>query len=134
MAVQASQHAPSRVVSVLIADDDIVVRRVLAALIDKEPTLELAGVAHDAEDAIAGAGRSKPDVAMLDWHMPGGGGPEAARGIAESSPDTRIVAFSSFDKPEMARQMVDAGATRVLTKDAPSWRILGAIRAAASAD
>ena len=121
-------------ITVLIADDDAVARSVLVALVEREPTLELAGLASDAAEAIAMAGESRPDVALLDWSMPAGGGPEAARGIAGCSAATRVVALSGHDRPEMARQMVEAGATRVLVKGDPAWRIVGAIRAAAAAD
>jgi DNA-binding NarL/FixJ family response regulator len=116
----------------MIADDDAVARSILVALVEREPTLELAGLASDANEAVAVASRSQPDVAILDWSMPAGGGPKAARGIAERSSTTRVVALSGFDKPEMARQMVEAGASRVLVKGDPVWRIVGAIRAAAA--
>jgi two-component system, NarL family, response regulator DesR len=126
------QPDPFETVSVLIADDDAVARGLLAALVEREPTLELAGVASNAAEAVALAGEALPDVALLDWSMPSGGGPLAARGIAERSADTRVVALSGFDRPEMAREMVAAGASRVLVKGEPHWRIISAIRAAAA--
>ena len=66
-------------VTVLIADDDAVARSVLVALVEGDPTLELAALANDAAEAIEAAERPQPDVAILDWSMPAGGGPEAAR-------------------------------------------------------
>jgi DNA-binding NarL/FixJ family response regulator len=130
--VALAQPQPTKTITVLIADDDAVARSILAALIEREPTFELAGVASDADEAVEVAKDSRPDVAVLDWSMPAGGGPEAARRIAKHSKRTRVVALSGFDRPEMAREMVAAGASRVLAKGEPVWRIVGAIRAAAS--
>ena len=66
-------------IGVLVADDEPEVRAALAELIEAEPGLRLVGTARDAEEAVELAGRSRPDVALVDVRMPGGGGPPPRR-------------------------------------------------------
>ena len=66
-------------VTLLIADDDALARALIEAIVERDRELELVGSAEDAEGAIALAGEHQPDVAVLDWVMPGSGGPVAAR-------------------------------------------------------
>ena len=75
-------------VRVLIADDEPEVREILISVVDAAPGLELAGVAADAEKAVEVARVTRPDVALLDVSMPGGGGVRAALGIGWRSPRT----------------------------------------------
>ena len=73
-------------VRVLVADDDAMLLLTLSALIEREPGLELVGRAEDADQAIALAARSRPDVVLLDVNMPGGGGLRAAIGDPRRQP------------------------------------------------
>lgn len=82
-------------IRVLVADDYPAVRSALASLVESTEGLELAGCAADADEAIEIAAREQPDVALVDLRMPAGGGPAAARGIAERSPRTRIIALTA---------------------------------------
>ena len=75
-------------IRVLIADDEPALRVALADLLAHEDDVVLIGTAGDADEAIAIAGDSRPDVALVDVSMPAGGGPRAAREIARCSPDT----------------------------------------------
>lgn len=102
-------------ISVLIADDDPRIRAALAACLELNSLLELAGSAADAEAAIRLAGQSQPDVALVDFHMPGGG-QEAVRGILECSPATRIIALSGSDDRATVLEMVRAGAASYVVK------------------
>ena len=88
-------------VRVLIADDDPVMRMLLAAVINNDPALELVAQAEDADEAIALATETTPDVALLDVEMPGGGGPRAAQEIRAQAPQTRILALSAHEHAEM---------------------------------
>src|SRR6476469_9257791 len=82
---------PPTQIRVLIADDDRLVREVLAAIIRSEPALSLVAAASDAEEAITVAEAEQPDVAILDVHMPAGGGVRAAREIKRCSPATGVI-------------------------------------------
>src|SRR6187551_765331 len=110
----------------LIADDDALARALIEAIVARDGDLELVGSAEDAERAIELAGEHKPDVAVLDWVMPGGG-ESTAREILECSPDTRIVALTP---PETTHADV-AMARTTLVKGSPPDELLRTIRAAA---
>jgi len=100
----------------LVADDEPVVRAALAELIEAENTLELVGVAKDAQEAIELAVREHPDVALLDVKMPAGGGPRAAREIRIGSLQTRVVALSAYEDRTSVLEMLRAGAVGYLVK------------------
>ena len=114
-------------VRVLIADDDPIVRGVVAGMIESDPSLELVGQAGDADEAVRLALEHSPHVAVLDWMMPGGGGPQAAQKIRDKRPDTRIVALTSSESGEASMDMLRAGAVSLLVKGASKEEIVGAI-------
>ena len=103
-------------VSVLIADDDPSMRGALGDMLSSEPGYLVVGLAADPESAIDLAGTHRPDVAILDVKMPGGGGMRAAEGIRTASPATRIVALSAWDDRETMARMRRAGACGYLVK------------------
>jgi DNA-binding NarL/FixJ family response regulator len=117
----------------IIADDDALARALIEAIVERDAELELVGSAEDAERAIELAGEHQPDVAVLDWVMPGGGGPAAARGIRGRSPDTKIVALTPADAPDAEADSLRAGARTSLVKGCPPEELLRTIRAAADA-
>src|SRR4051794_9420274 len=116
--------------TVLIADDDRVVREILAATIRSAEAMELVGAVTDAPEAIAAAASAQPDVAIVDVHMPGGG-VRATQGIKRRSPNTAVLALSSADDRETVVKMLDAGAIGYLVKGASAESILEAIESAA---
>jgi DNA-binding NarL/FixJ family response regulator len=117
---------------VMIADDDAFARAVIEAIVKRDEALELVGSAGDAPGAIELADEHHPDVAVLDWMMPGGGGPAAAREILLRSPDTKIVALTASDGQEAEIDMLRAGARSILVKGCPPDELLRTIRAAVS--
>jgi DNA-binding NarL/FixJ family response regulator len=117
-------------IKVLIADDDALARALIEEIIKRDDELELVGSAGDAASAIELAGEHQPDVAVLDWVMPGGGGPQAARQIQIQSPDTKIVALTSSDSPEAEMDMLRAGASSFLVKGCSPEELVRTVRAA----
>jgi diguanylate cyclase (GGDEF)-like protein len=115
----------------LIADDDPGSRLVLAALVGREDAFELVGEAEDATQAIELAALRRPDVVLLDFDMPGGGGVAAAVGIREANPTTRIVAVSADDSQGAQYDMSRAGAVGYVIKGAPDEEIIRIIRSSA---
>lgn len=105
-------------------------RDALGELIARDRSLELVGTAGDASEAVDLAARVRPDVALVDVKMPGGGGPRAARGIRERSPGTRIVALSAYEDHGAVQQMLAAGATGYLVKGVPIREIVEALHRA----
>jgi len=125
-------QVPVSRIRVLLADDDAGVREALADLISDESGIELVGVVGDGLAAVEMAQRMRPDVAILDVVMPGGGGIQAARELRDSSPRTKIIGLSSFGDGAMSAAMIKAGAVRYMLKGASAEELLGAIAAAVS--
>jgi EAL domain-containing protein (putative c-di-GMP-specific phosphodiesterase class I)/ActR/RegA family two-component response regulator len=120
--------------TVLIADDQVEVRDALELLVTSEPAFELVGVAEDVDQAIALARQHQPDVALVDFKMPGGGGPRATREIRECSPGTRVVALSAYGDRSSVFQMLRAGAVGYLVKGASAEEVHAAIVRSASGE
>jgi EAL domain-containing protein (putative c-di-GMP-specific phosphodiesterase class I)/AmiR/NasT family two-component response regulator len=118
-------------IRVLIAEDDPAVRAALEAVVRSEPTLELAGSVGDAAEAIRGAERERPDVALLDVRMPGGGA-RAARGIKRAAAETRVLAFSAHDDRPTVIDMLEAGAVGYLVEGSGVSTIVDSITSAAA--
>jgi EAL domain-containing protein (putative c-di-GMP-specific phosphodiesterase class I)/CheY-like chemotaxis protein len=117
---------------VLIAEDDPNVREALAEIIRSEPTFDLVGAAVDATEAIELADAERPDVALLDVRMPGGGGEAAAKGIRRCSPETKLIALSGHDDRGTVRAMLQAGVVGYLVKGGSIEEIVEAIKRAAA--
>lgn len=127
------QDAPSETqIRVLIADDDPGVLDTLGRLIGAEACMELVGAASDADEVASLASALQPDIAVVDVRMPSGGGPKAAREIRLCSPQTRVLALSAFDDPEVVLEMLEAGAGGYMVKDGSADEILTCIRRSAN--
>jgi diguanylate cyclase (GGDEF)-like protein len=120
-----------RAIRLLVADDDPGIRLVLSALVARQGDIELVGEAEDAEQAIDLAARRRPDVVVLDFDMPGGGGVAAATAIREANPTTRVIALSADGSPGAQYDMTRAGAVGYVVKGAPEDEILRVIRSTA---
>jgi DNA-binding NarL/FixJ family response regulator len=121
------------VTSVLLADDQALLRAGLRRLIDAEPDLEVCAEAADGAEAVSRCRELRPEVALLDIRMPRVDGIEATRQIVGSSA-TRVVLLTLFDLDEYVYDGLRAGATGFLLKDSPPEQLLAAIRAAAAGD
>jgi EAL domain-containing protein (putative c-di-GMP-specific phosphodiesterase class I)/DNA-binding NarL/FixJ family response regulator len=115
--------------SVLVADDNVLVRDLLAAVLSGTDDFAIVASAQDAEGAGVAAAEHQPTIALVDVRMPGGG-PAAARAIQAASPETRIVALSSNDDPTSVRLMLAAGAVSYVVKGTPADELLAVMRAA----
>jgi CheY-like chemotaxis protein len=117
-------------VRVVIADDDPLARMAIEAMIKRGERLELVGSAADVPQIVELAAATRPDVAVVDFIMPGGGGPEAARQIQERSPGTRIVGLTAADGPDAYLAMLRAGASGLLVKGGSAERLVEMIHRA----
>ena len=118
-------------IRVLVADDEAAVRAFLAGIVGTAEELELVAAAVDAAEAVELTGVHRPDVAVIDVNMPGGGGPHATREIRLRSPNTRVLALSASHDHEAVMEMLRSGASGYVVKGAPVTEILDGIREAA---
>jgi DNA-binding NarL/FixJ family response regulator len=124
------------VISVLIADDQDLVRLGLRTLVLNEDDLVLAGEASDGLEAVAMAHRSRPDVVLMDVRMPGIDGIEATRRIIgdPTLSGTRVIVLTTFELDEYVFDALRHGASGFLIKDTKPAALLRAIRLVAAGD
>jgi DNA-binding NarL/FixJ family response regulator len=122
-------------VSVLIADDQALVRTGLRAILETQPDLTVVGEAIDGRDAVDLVRRRRPDVALMDIKMPGLDGLEATRRIvAEAGEATAVLVLTTFDLDEYVYEALRAGASGFLLKDAPAEQLIAAIHTLAAGE
>lgn len=117
-------------IRVMLVDDHAVVRSGLSAFLLTYPDLQLVGEASDGEEAIAEAGRLRPDVILMDLVMPHTDGASAIRAIREQHPDIQMIALTSFKEQDLVQRALKAGAIGYLLKDVSADELADAIRAA----
>jgi two-component system NarL family response regulator len=124
----------SPLIRILIADDHLVVREGLTAILGLQKDFRVVGQAADGEEAIALYHRQKPDVMLVDLRMPKKNGFEVVTELSQLEPKPRIVVISTFDGDEHIRRSLTAGAKAYLLKDAPRQEIWDTIRLAYSGE
>ena len=126
----------SKRISVLIADDQALVRGGFRVLVDSAPDLETVGVACDGAEAISLVRDLKPDVVLMDIRMPVKDGIEATRAIAgdPKTEATRVLILTTFDLDEYVYDALRAGASGFLLKDTEPDALLDAIRVVAAGE
>ncbi|MGH2929849.1 MAG: response regulator [Solirubrobacteraceae bacterium] len=119
--------------SVLIVDDQELVRTGLRMILESEPDLDVVGEAGDGLEALALARRLKPEVVMMDVRMPVLDGLAATRRLAGTAGGdvSRVLVLTTFDHSETVYEALVAGASGFLLKDAPAARIVAGVRAVA---
>jgi len=118
-------------IRVLVADDDPAIRLTVTTLLARQQGIEVIGEAADAAEAIELTARRRPDLVLLDFDMPGGGGVRAAVEIREASPTTRIVALSADGSQGAMLDMSRAGAVGYVVKGSADDEIVRVIRSSA---
>jgi DNA-binding NarL/FixJ family response regulator len=121
---------PGESARVAAADDDPVALLAIKTMIQNLDSLTFVGGAGDVEGIVNLTNGARPHVVVLDWMMPNGGGPEAARRILSDRPGTRIVGLSSHDSPGASLDMLRAGAIGFLLKGGSAEELEEAIRQA----
>ena len=124
---------PQRI-SIVLADDHVVVRRGLRLLLEGEDGLEVLAEAGDVADALRLVGAHRPTVLVLDLNMPGEESLPAIPRFAEASPATAVVVLTMQSEPGFAREALRAGARAYVLKEAADDELVEAIRAAAAGE
>ena len=121
--------------SVLIVDDQALVRAGFRMILDAEEDIEVAGEAADGVDAVAQAQRLQPDVILMDVRMPQMDGIEATRRLlASDGLVSKVVMLTTFDMDEYVYDALCAGASGFLLKDVPPEQLVAGIRSVARGD
>ncbi len=121
-------------IRVLIADDHLVVREGLEAMLHSSDEFEVVGQAVDGEETLRLVNELHPDVVLIDVQMPKMDGIEATRHIMQEAPTTQVVILSSFDQDDYIFKAIQAGARGYLLKDIELHALLDVVRAAAQGE
>ncbi len=129
------EDAPGRPTTVVIADDQRLVRTGFRVIVDAEPDMTVVGEAGDGRSAVDVVTRRKPDVVLMDIRMPELDGLHAAeRILGDPELDTAVVMLTTFDATEYVYEALRIGASGFLLKDTPAERLLDAVRVAAAGE
>jgi DNA-binding NarL/FixJ family response regulator len=122
--------------TVLVVDDEALLRTAFTALIEAEPDLEVVGQAADGKQAVALAAQLSPDVVVMDVRMPVMDGIEATSQITRGGPDgmPRVLILTTFDLDDYVFEALRAGASGFALKSRPLDELLSAIRVIADGE
>jgi DNA-binding NarL/FixJ family response regulator len=126
----------STTATVLVVDDEILIRAGLAALMRAAPGLTVVGEAANGHEAVALAAETRPDVILMDIRMPGMDGITATERILAESRDKlpRVIVLTTFDLDEYIYAALRAGASGFLLKETEPHKVIAAVQAVAAGD
>ena len=123
-------ETPSRpTIRILLADDHVIVREGLAAIINLEDDMAVVGQANDGSELVSLHREKKPDVSLVDLRMPNLDGVDAITAIKEEFPEARIIILTTYDGDEDIYRGLRAGAHAYLLKAGPREELIETIRA-----
>lgn len=120
------------VIRVALCDDHAVVRSGLRRILADEADIDVVGEAGTAEEAVALAGSTKPDVFVMDLGLPGTSGIAATREVLAANPSTKVLVLTVHDDVAYLRKAFEAGARGYLVKEAADVELILAVRHVAS--
>ena len=121
-------------IRILIADDHVLVRSGLRALLRAEPDLEVVGEAGDGAETVRLAAELSPDLVLLDVSMPGESGIATARRLREAQPELAVLFLTMHEEEGLLQEALEAGAAGYVIKRAEAPELLQAIHAACRGD
>ena len=119
------------ILTVVVADDQLLLRDGLQTIINLEHDMRVVGVADNGEDAVELVRRLRPSIALLDVQMPVMDGIEATRRIASECPETKVIVLTTFDDEQYIVDSLAYGAVGFLLKELPADKLVQAMRDAA---
>ena len=123
---------PPQPVSVLLVDDDALVRSALRLILGGDPAITVVGEACDGQEGVALVESLRPDVVLMDIRMPRLDGLAATERALALQPDLVVVVLTTFDTDDMVLSALRLGARGFLLKDTPPADLVAAVRAAAA--
>ena len=121
-------------ITVLIADDQALVRGGLRMILDAQDDLEVVGEAADGREALAALRELRPDVVLMDVRMPVLDGISATRAVVAEQLRSRVLVLTTFDQDEIVYDAMKAGASGFLLKTAPPAQLIEGVRTVAAGD
>ncbi|MFI5273276.1 MAG: response regulator [Ktedonobacterales bacterium] len=128
-AVEPAAPADAAAIRVLLADDHALVREGTRRLLEAEADIRVVAEAGTGQAAVSEAGRTLPDVAIMDVAMPGMSGIEATQRIKASHPNIAVLALTAYDDDQYVMALLDAGAAGFMLKEAGAHDLVEAVRA-----
>jgi DNA-binding NarL/FixJ family response regulator len=126
-----SAHA----ITVVVADDQALVRKGFRVLLEAEPDIEVVAEAANGHEAVAQVARHRPAIALMDIQMPGMDGLEATRRILEAADNvTRVLILTTFERDDYVFNALRLGASGFLLKTAPPEELISAVNVVAAGD
>lgn len=119
-------------ISVVLVDDEAMVRVGLRMVLSSEPDIEVVGEASDGDQAVDLIRRTRPDVVLMDIRMQRVDGLEASRRLIEAAPDTKIIILTTFDEDQHVAAALRAGVSGFLLKISPPEQLVEGVRAVAA--
>lgn len=120
-------------ITVLLVDDQALIRQAFAALLGLESDITVVGQAANAVDAVESSARLQPDVVLMDVQLNGSAG-DAEDGIAATGkiiarhPHTKVIILTTFGRPGYLRRAMESGAVGFMVKDAPADQLIEGVR------
>ncbi len=127
-ATAAPAPGAAQKIRVLLADDHTILRAGLRMMLDAQPDIEVIGEASDGRQALAEAQRLQPDLVLMDITMPEMNGIEATRQIKRALDSTRVLILTMHENEEYLFQVLRAGASGYILKEAAGTELISAIR------
>lgn len=115
-------------ISVLICDDQDIVREGLQLILESDDDISVIGTAMDGAQALEQVAAQPPDVVLMDLKMPGMNGIHATRAIHEQFPGVRVLVLTTYDGDEWVFDAIRGGASGYLLKDTPREGLIAAVK------
>jgi len=114
--------------NIIIVDDHILFREGIAAILRPEADIKIVGMVGSVREAVEAANSSKPDVVLMDFHLPDGDGTDATRRILEKHPSCKIIFLTMSEQDENMFKAIRSGAKGYILKNMHPPQLLAAIR------
>lgn len=115
-------------ITVLLADDQAMVRGAMAALLELEGDIRVVAQIGRGDEVVAQTLRTRPDAILMDVEMPGLDGLAATAQVLQAVPTVKVLGVTTFGRPGFLRRAVDSGAHGFIVKDAPAAQLAEAVR------
>ncbi len=120
-----------RVLRIVLADDEVMMRAGIRAILSSVPGIEVVGEAGDGTSAVALVAEHRPDIALLDVQMPGADGLSATESIAQEYPETSVVILTTFSEDAYILRALAGGASGFVLKSGDPRQLVDGLRAVA---